>query len=86
MDEEEIDGVKSPIKRLGSTRKLLVFNITFELTQIFYTISNWQRKERRLAGWLAGYPSNSNAAAVTAVTAVAAAAATAAAGRIALPT
>ncbi|XP_012250326.1 SLIT-ROBO Rho GTPase-activating protein 1 isoform X1 [Bombus impatiens] len=26
MDEEEIDGVKSPIKRLGSTRKLLVFN------------------------------------------------------------
>ncbi|XP_011145271.1 SLIT-ROBO Rho GTPase-activating protein 1 isoform X1 [Harpegnathos saltator] len=26
MDEEEIDGIKSPIKRLGSTRKLLVFN------------------------------------------------------------
>ncbi|EFN61786.1 hypothetical protein EAG_15430 [Camponotus floridanus] len=26
MDEDEIDGVKSPIKRLGSTRKLLVFN------------------------------------------------------------
>ncbi|RLU15857.1 hypothetical protein DMN91_011613 [Ooceraea biroi] len=26
MDEEEIDGVKSPIRRLGSTRKLLVFN------------------------------------------------------------
>jgi len=32
MDEEEIDGVKSPIKRLGSTRKLLVFNSEFPLS------------------------------------------------------
>jgi hypothetical protein len=33
MDEEEIDGVKSPIKRLGSTRKLLVFNSEFSSNQ-----------------------------------------------------
>lgn len=39
MDEEEIDGVKSPIKRLGSTRKLLVFNSEFpSFLRNFYLI------------------------------------------------
>lgn len=36
MDEEEIDGVKSPIKRLGSTRKLLVFNSELLFLPLFY--------------------------------------------------
>lgn len=45
MDEEEIDGVKSPIKRLGSTRKLLVFNSEFFLSfsQLYSIIDNTKR-------------------------------------------
>jgi len=37
MDEEEIDGVKSPIKRLGSTRKLLVFNSKLSFNTSFFS-------------------------------------------------
>ena len=39
MDEEEVDGIKSPIKRLGSTRKLLVFNSEFCLLCLITLVS-----------------------------------------------
>jgi hypothetical protein len=53
MDEEETDGVKSPIKRLGSTRKLLVFNSESSTTIVikFIRARGWAEVEapRRVA-------------------------------------